>query len=178
METQHTKLTCLRVCVCVHTHTLSHVWLCNPINCSLSSSSVCEIFQARNIGCYKSSDQNTTVIRYYKEVRQDGAWGLGPLLQCFHLDKHLEQQNTPSILYWCKLSEPKNNCLHAQLGQIMNNKTEKKKKQHNSCHFWRAGSRSSVLHTPSAHKSSVLHMPSAKHLRHPSRGTHSYPHPI
>ena len=112
-------------------HMLSRVWLCDPINCSLSSSSVCGIFQARNMGCYKSSDQKEIYyeeVNNYKEVREAGAWGRGPLLQCFHLDKHLEQQNTPCILYWCKLPEPKNNCLHAQLGQIMNNKTENKNK--------------------------------------------------
>ena len=107
----------LHVCVCVSAHVLSRVWLCDLINCSLSRSSGCGISQARNMGCYKSSDQKEIYykeVNNYKEVRQAGA--RGPLLQCFHLDKHLEQQNTPCILYWCKLSEPKNSCLHAQLG--------------------------------------------------------------
>ena len=113
METQHTKFTCLCVCVCVcvcacvsacmrmRTHAQSCLTL-RPHKLQPSSSSVCGIFQARNMGCSKSSDQKEIYykeVNNYKEVREAGAWGLGPLLQCFHLDKHLEQQNTPCILY-------------------------------------------------------------------------------
>ena len=54
------------------------------------------------------------------EVRQAGTWD--PLLQCLHLDKGLlEQQNTK------KLYGTKNNCTHAQLGQIMDKKIQKDK---------------------------------------------------
>ena len=45
---QHMRLfQCVCVCVCVHARVLSHVWLCNPVNCSLSGSSVRGILQAR-----------------------------------------------------------------------------------------------------------------------------------
>ena len=41
------KCVCVCVCVCAHAHALSHVWLCNPMNCSPSGSSVCGILQTR-----------------------------------------------------------------------------------------------------------------------------------
>ena len=45
-------------------------------------------------------------------MSQAGTWG--PLLQCLHLDTPLlQQQNTK------RLKETKNNCVHAQVGQIM-----------------------------------------------------------
>ena len=52
-----------------------------------------------------------------------GTWD--PLVQCLQLDKHfLEQQNTK------KLWGTKNNCVHAQLGQIMNNRIQNRPKPH------------------------------------------------
>ena len=48
---------------------------------------------------------------------QAGTWD--PLLQCLHLDKRLlKQQNTK------KLQGTKNNRVHVQLGQIMDNKIQ------------------------------------------------------
>ena len=59
-------------------------------------------------------------------------WDLGPFaaaLQCLHLDTPLlEQQNTK------KLPGTKNNCMHAQLGQILDPKDTKRPKKPN-CHF-------------------------------------------
>ena len=57
-------------------------------------------------------------------LRQAGTWD--PLLQCLHLDTRLlGQQNTK------KLQGTKNNCVHAQLGQILD-KIQKDQKP-NSC---------------------------------------------
>ena len=62
-------------------------------------------------------------------VRQ--AWDLGPFageLEYLHLDTSLlEQQNTK------KLYGTKNNCMHVQLGQIMDKRY--KKTQKSNCHF-------------------------------------------
>ena len=47
-------------------------------------------------------------------------WQPGPLLQCLHLDKCLfRPQNTKT------LERTKNNCVHVQLGQTMDNKIQK-----------------------------------------------------
>ena len=58
----------------------------------------------------------------YTPLRQAGTWD--PLLQCcLHLDTPLlEQQNTK------KLYGTKNNCLHAQLRQILDKKYKETKK--------------------------------------------------
>ena len=53
---------------------------------------------------------------------QSGTWD--PLLQCLHLDTPLlEQQDTK------KLFGTKNNCVHVQLGQILDKRDQKKKKE-------------------------------------------------
>ena len=38
---------CMHMFVCTHAHKLNHVWLCNPMDCSLPGSSVHGISQAR-----------------------------------------------------------------------------------------------------------------------------------
>ena len=74
-------------------------------------------------------------------MRQAGTWD--HLLQCLHLDKcFLQQQNT-------KKYKGLNNCIHAQLGQLRNNKIQKDQKPNH--HFWGVGSKSSVLHMILAH---------------------------
>ena len=56
-------------------------------------------------------------------------WQPGPLLQCLHLDKCLlGPQNTKT------LERTKNNSVHVQLGQTMDNKIQKDPKT-TKCHF-------------------------------------------
>lgn len=62
------------------------------------------------------------------------------LLQCSHMDKRLLQQKNIEKKKK-KLQRIKNNCMHRQLGQIMNSKTEKDQKT-NYC-FWGSGSNNS-----------------------------------
>ena len=82
---------------------------------------------------------------YLVILRKAGTWDLGSfaaMLQCLHLDKCLlEPQNTR------KLSKTKNNCLHAELGQILDGKIQKDQKNP-SCHFWRAGRKAGYCACP------------------------------
>ena len=65
-----------------------------------------------------------------RDLRQAGAWGLGPLA------------DVAAVVYtWTNISQvteikkpqgTKNNCVHAQLGQIMDNEIGKKKKKKGS----------------------------------------------
>ena len=74
------------------------------------------------------------------------AWDLGPgtlaaVLQCLHLDTaHLEQQNAK------KLYGTETNCVHVQVGQILDKRSKETKKP--NWHFWRAWSKSRVLCMP------------------------------
>ena len=67
----------------------------------------------------------------YTVIQSETGWDLGPfaaVLQCFHLGTPLlQQQNTK------KLSGTKNNCVHAQLGQILDKRYKETKKP--NCHF-------------------------------------------
>ena len=92
--------------------------------------------------------------------------GPGALLPRLHLDTLLlEQQNGT------ELNGAKNNCVHVQLGQILNKRLKETKKP--SCHFWRIWSQKKKK------KGKVLHMllnstsPTRreKHLRHVSELT-------
>ena len=47
MEASSSLSTSLLISTCMQAQSLSHVWLCNPIDCSPSGSSVCGISQAR-----------------------------------------------------------------------------------------------------------------------------------
>ena len=92
------------------------------------------------------------------EVRQAGTWD--PLLQCLHLDKGLlEQQNTK------KLYGTKNNCTHAQLGQIMDKKIQKDKNKKPTATSEEPGAKAGYCACP-------LHTPPpkgwVKHLSQPS----------
>ena len=84
-----------------------------------------------------------------------------PLLQCLPPGKPLLQQQNTKKLYGTK-----NNCVHAQLGQILDKKIQKTKKL--NCHFWRAasnaGGREQKQGTSNA---SCTH----HHLSHPSGPT-------
>ena len=72
-------------------------------------------------------------------MRQAGAWD--PLFQCFHLDKHLcQQQNTK------KLKETKNNCVQVQLRHIRNNKIQKD--QNPTATFEVSEVEESIVHDP------------------------------
>ena len=67
-------------------------------------------------------------INLYKvSFGSETGWDLGlfaAVLQCLHLDKPLlKQQNTKT------LSGTKNNCVHVQLGQIMDKRYKKTKKK-------------------------------------------------
>ena len=59
-------------------------------------------------------------------LSQAGTWD--PLLQCLHLDTPLLQQQNTKKLYGTK-----NNCVHVQLGQILEPKDTEIKKP--NCHF-------------------------------------------
>lgn len=65
-------------------------------------------------------------------------WTWVPLLQCFHLNRHLPGTTGYRETIW----ETKNNCTHEQLGQITN-KIQNEQKL--SCHFWGVGVKSKVL---------------------------------
>ena len=76
------------------------------------------------------------------QVRQAGIQC--PLLEYFTAVLTHAQTSPPAKEYWekkKKLQRIKNNCMHRQLGQIMNNKTEKDQKT-NYC-FWGSGSNNS-----------------------------------
>ena len=94
-------------------------------------------------------------------LRQAGTWD--PLLQCLHLDKCLlKKQNTK------KLYETKNNCMHVQLGQILDNNIQRDQKP--NCDFWRAGSKSRVLSMPPAYSTAKGVGKPPKPLSSPSPG--------
>ena len=106
--------------------------------------------------------------------RVETGWDLGPfavMLQCLHLDKPLLQQQNTKKLYGTK-----NNCLHVQLGQIMDKKIQKTKKL--NCHFWRARSKSRVLRMPPALNTTRGVGRRPKLPLWPKPWTHPYPHPI
>lgn len=62
----------------------------------------------------------------FAKLRHAGAWD--PWLQCLHLDTpRLHPQNTK------KPSGPKNNRVHGQLGQILDNRIQKKQNPNATC---------------------------------------------
>lgn len=71
-----------------------------------------------------------------------GTWD--PLLWSLHLDKHLLQQQHTK-----KLQGTKTNCMHEQVGQIVNNKKQKGQKLNS--YFWGIQRNSKVLHTIPVH---------------------------
>ena len=79
----------------------------------------------RHLGKQTKKKKNPFKWATYVSLFETG-WDLGPfavVLQCLHLDTPLpELQNTK------KLYGTKNNCMHAQLGQIIDRKIQKDQK--------------------------------------------------
>ena len=112
-----------------------------------------------------------------KLFNRDGVtgWDLGPsaaVLQCLHLNAPLhEPQNRK------KLEGTKSNCVHVQLGQILNKRYKKTPKKPN-CHFWRARSKNRELVAKAGYCACPLHTTPPKGWTndpsHPSGQTPGY----
>ena len=100
-------------------------------------------------------------------MRQAGIWELGPFATRFAPWQTssclLEKQNVK------KLHRAKNNCVHAQLGQIMGKKIQKDYEA--NWHFWRTTSKSRVSEAKARYCACSLHTKWANHLSHPSGPT-------
>ena len=102
-------------------------------------------------------------------VRQAGT--LGPLLQCWYLDKCLFEQQNTKILYGTK-----DNWVYVQLEQIMDKKIQRASKP--NCHFWRAGRKKWVLGAKAGYCVYPLHStPSKGYANHLSHASSSTPEP-
>ena len=108
---------------------------------------------------------------FEKKQRQAATWN--PLLQCLHLDKHLLQQRNTN-----KLQGTKNNCMHAQLGQIRDKIQKRPKTQlpllKSQEQKQGVSSKGRLLCMPPTHTTTIG---VGKPLRH-DPWIHPYPHPM
>ena len=101
-------------------------------------------------------------------LRQAGTWN--PFLQCLHLDTPLLQQQNIKKLYWTK-----NECVHEQLGQILDPKDTKRSKNPTAT-FKETGTKNRVPEAKEEYYACPLHTPQFKGLA--NHVNHPYSHPM
>ena len=121
-------------------------------------------FQPRDWTPVSCNSCSVSWVLYHWATWEDG-------LQCLYLDKHLLKQLNTN-----KLQGTKNNCVHAQLGHIMN-KIQKDQKP--NCHFETVRNKSRTLYMyPAQNRNHQAVGRPLEPVLQPDPPVDPYPHPI
>ena len=164
----------LKIAVCMHSW--GKLWtaakllqscltLCDPIDGSPPGFPIPGILQARTLEWVAISFSNAWKLKSESEVAQSCPTLSDPM-DCSLLGSSVHGIFQARVLEWGAIA----------FSKIMD-KIQKTKKKKISCHFWRTGSKSRVLHMPPAYTTTKAVSKSAKPPLLPNPWTHHYPHP-